>query len=102
MAILSWRYCITSRPSIDSEIAKYIRNHWSIENNLHWILDVHMGDDANRSWEKNSAFALAALKRVAVNITKTHDKQNKSVGRRLKQASWDIGHLEKMIMKTRL
>ncbi len=97
-----WRYYITSRPSTDSEIAKYIRNHWSIENNLHWILDVHMGDDANRSWERNSALALAALKRVAVNIIKTHDKQNKSVRRRLKQASWDIGHLEKMIMKTRL
>lgn len=96
-----WRYYITSRPSTDSEIAAYIRNHWSIENNLHWILDVHMEDDANRSHERNSTLALAALKRVAVNIIKTHDKQNKSVRRRLKQASWDISHLEKLIMKTR-
>lgn len=96
-----WRYYISSKPANDDEIAKYIRNHWSIENNLHWILDVHMGDDANRSQERNSALAMATLKRVAINIIKTHDKQNKSVRRRLKQASWDITHLEKLILKTR-
>jgi predicted transposase YbfD/YdcC len=98
---VEWRYYITSKPADDPKIAEYVRNHWSIENNLHWILDVHMGDDANRSQERNSTLALAALKRVAVNIIKTHDKQNKSVRRKLKQASWDIKHLEKLVLKTR-
>lgn len=95
-----WRYYVTSLPADDQNIASYIRNHWSIENNLHWILDVHMGDDANRSQERNSTLAKAALKRVAVNIIKTHDKQTKSIRRKLKQASWDIKHLEKVILKT--
>src|SRR5271170_3134 len=96
-----WRYYISSKPPADPQISKYIRNHWSIENNLHWILDVHMGDDANRSHERNSTLAMAALKRVAVNIIKTHDKQNKSVRRKIMQASWDIKYLEKLILKTR-
>jgi predicted transposase YbfD/YdcC len=98
---VEWRYYITSKAANDPEIAQYIRNHWSIENNLHWVLDVHMGDDTNRSQERNSTLAMAALKRVAVNIIKTHDKQNKSVRRKLKQASWDISYLEKLILKTR-
>lgn len=96
-----WRYYVTSRPATDPGLPQYIRNHWSIENNLHWILDVHMGDDANRSQERNSTLAMAALKRVAVNIIKTHDNQTKSIRRKLKQASWDISHLEKLILKTR-
>jgi len=49
-----WRYYISSKSHTDPEIHKYIRNHWSIENNLHWILDVHMGDDANRFQERNA------------------------------------------------
>lgn len=96
-----WRYYVTSLPATDESIPTYIRNHWSIENNLHWILDVHMGDDANRSQERNSTLAMAALKRVAVNIIKTYDTQSKSIRRKLKQASWDITHLEKLILKTR-
>jgi predicted transposase YbfD/YdcC len=95
-----WRYYISSKPHTDPEIHNYIRNHWSIENNLHWILDVHMGDDANRSQERNSTLAMAALKRVAVNIIKTQDAQNKSIRRKLKQASWDITYLEELIIKT--
>jgi predicted transposase YbfD/YdcC len=96
-----WRYYISSKPHTDPQIAHYIRNHWSIENNLHWILDVHMNDDANRSQERNSTLAMAALKRVAVNIIKTHDQQSKSVRRKLMQASWDIKYLEKLVLKTR-
>ena len=60
-----------------------------------------MNDDNNRSQERNSALAMAALKRVAVNIIKTHDKQNKSVRRKLMQASWDIKYLEKLVLNTR-
>lgn len=95
-----WRYYISSNSPDDTNIHKYIRDHWSIENNLHWILDVHMDDDANRSQERNSTLALASLKRIAINIVKTHDKDTISIRRKLKKCSWDITHLEKLILKT--
>lgn len=96
--ISEWRYYISSK-SEKAKFSEYIRNHWSIENKLHWVLDVNMGDDASNCRERHSSLALSALKRVAINIVKKFDPEQKSVRRKLRHASWDINHLEKIILK---
>jgi predicted transposase YbfD/YdcC len=93
-----WRYYISSK-SEPVNFPKYIRNHWGIENQLHWVLDVNMGDDASRCKERHSSLALSALKRIAINVVKRFDPDTKSVRRKLRHAAWDINHLEEIILK---
>jgi len=89
------RYYISSKPT-KTNFSRYIREHWCIENQLHWVLDVNFCDDSSRSRERNSSLALSALKRIAINIV---DPEDKSVRRKLRHAAWDINHLEKIILQ---
>ena len=44
---------ITSVPRSQADAATLLswhRGHWGIENRLHWVRDVTMGEDANRAW----------------------------------------------------
>lgn len=62
-------FYILSKPmNLAHEVAKGIRNHWSIENNLHWTKDVLMGEDAMTIKEPNSATLVAHLNDLAINL----------------------------------
>lgn len=63
------RYYISSLRNI-SEFSKAIRNHWGVENGLHWHLDYTFRDDQNTSMEKNGAKNLQVLKKVAMRLLK--------------------------------
>lgn len=54
------RYYITSLTSVDA-VAHAIRSHWSIENNLHWVLDVVFRED---HWHTRKEFAAANLSTI--------------------------------------
>ena len=49
-----------------------LRKHWSIENNLHWVLDVSFGEDANRTRRGHGAENLSILRRAALSILNQH------------------------------
>ena len=65
---------------------KTVRNHWAIENSLHWVLDVQMGEDDLRNWAGNGPENLAALRRIALNIVKLMDDKL-SCRRRFRRAA---------------
>ena len=68
-----WRYYLSSNKCTNKSLPDYIRNHWGIENKLHWVLDVHLKDDDQKS-ERKSARSFALLKRIAlINIVRTKD-----------------------------
>jgi predicted transposase YbfD/YdcC len=52
--------------------AKALRNHWGIENNLHWQLDVTFAEDGNRVTKRNGAQNLALLRKLALMMLKRH------------------------------
>lgn len=52
------------------EIQRYIRGHWSIENNCHWVLDTVFRVDANQVTNRNSAKNLSTMRRIALNTLK--------------------------------
>ena len=60
-----WRYFLSNHDHLDARLPSYIRNHWSIENKLHWVLDVHMKEDSDQKLERNSARSFALIKRIA-------------------------------------
>lgn len=89
-----WKYYISSHLATNPRLPDMIRNHWGIENKLHWVLDVHLGEDNDRKAERKSAKAFAVLKRIALNVVRTKDSNPKrSLRRRFKRAGWDNDYL---------
>ena len=67
------RYYLTSldpRTVGAGHLGKLVRGHWSIENELHWCLDVSFGDDASRVRKDHGPANLAAIKRHALGLVK--------------------------------
>lgn len=61
------RYFITSLTDIN-EFSDSARKHWSIENQLHWCLDVIFREDASRARKDNSSLNLNVLRKTALNL----------------------------------
>jgi predicted transposase YbfD/YdcC len=79
-------YALSKLMSPD-DVLKAVRNHWQIENNLHWQLDVLMDEDAARS-RKNAAPAnLAILRRLSLNVLRADPEKIPLSHKRLR-ASW--------------
>ena len=87
------RYYITSLPPQAARLNAAIRQHWGIENKLHWVLDVGFGEDLCRKRQGNAAQNFSLINRLALNLLK-QDKTCKlgMHGKRLK-AGWDNNYL---------
>ena len=86
------RYYITSLRVGAAELAGYIRNHWGIENGLHWVLDVSFREDDSRTRAGHAAANLGMLRRVAVSLLKRAGTKGSIKTRRMK-AGWDDDYL---------
>lgn len=84
----STRYFISSRAFTPELFASAVRGHWSIENKLHWVLDMAFREDESRARIKNLAANLATLKHISFNILKKLDIKP-SIRVRRKLAGWD-------------
>jgi len=62
------RYYILGGVSDIETFARSVRNHWKIENQLHWQLDYTMKDDANKTMKGNGAEGLQLMKKAALNV----------------------------------
>ncbi len=87
------RYYITSLKPDAARLNRSIRQHWGIENKLHWALDVSFGEDLDRKRAGHAAQNFSLLNRIALNLLK-QDKTCKlgMKGKRLK-AGWDNDYL---------
>ena len=69
---------------------RVIRSHWSIENSLHWVLDVVFREDSSRVRSRGGATNLAALRKLALVLLRLEQsKPGKSVARKRKLAGWE-------------
>jgi predicted transposase YbfD/YdcC len=64
------RYYAMTEVYSSEESLSFIRGHWSIENNLHWILDVNLKEDAHKFLVGNARQNLGTIRRIALNILK--------------------------------
>lgn len=88
------RYYLSSRLFSPSEALAVVRAHWQIENNLHWMLDVHLAEDASRARKDNAPANTAFIKRIARNILQTADDNPKRrISQRIKACNWDNDYL---------
>lgn len=91
------RYFFTSLKTDVSEVATAIRSHWSIENNLHWVLDVHFREDHCRTRSGYADANLALLRRLAINIIKRVKPEKKSINSVMNRCAWREDELIKML-----
>jgi predicted transposase YbfD/YdcC len=76
--------------------AKALRGHWGIENNLHWQLDVHLGEDKSRIQERNAARNFASMRKFALCVLKRHPAQ-RSIPRKRKIAAQNPDFLAEIL-----
>jgi predicted transposase YbfD/YdcC len=91
------RYYISSLAPEAERINSLVRQHWGIENKLHWVLDVAFGEDHSRKRAGNAAQNFSLINRVALNLLKKETTLKRGVkGKRLK-AAWDHPYLLKLL-----
>jgi len=93
------RYFISSLPLDVNEVARAIRGHWMVES-YHWHLDVTIREDDNHTVEKQAAFNLNIIRKLAINVLKIFESGKKSLS--LKMKRFAIGtnpekHLERIL-----
>jgi predicted transposase YbfD/YdcC len=82
------RYYLLSKYLPPKRLLYVARSHWRIENSLHWVLDVHFSEDANRARKDHAPENFAILRRLALNILRAHPDR-KSINLKIKRAGWD-------------
>jgi predicted transposase YbfD/YdcC len=95
------RYYISSLPGDAQKIALAAREHWAIENSLHYVLDVTMNEDMSRVRKDNAPENLATLRRIAINMVrkdKTPMKGRPSIRRAMKRAAYLNCSLEQILV----
>jgi len=83
------RYFITSLSFSAQEIGEIIRKHWSIENSLHWVLDMSFGEDQSRIRKGNGPENMAILRHCSLNMIRAYKTKRQSIKGLRKQAAWD-------------
>lgn len=84
----SVRYVALSKKISPQRLATVVRAHWSIENQLHWTLDVVFDEDDARTRKDNGPQNLAVIRRLAQNILQAHPL-NKPIASKMRRANWD-------------
>lgn len=91
------RYYLSSLSADIARFAKAVRGHWSIENQLHWVLDVVFGEDQARARTEQAAENLAAMRRLAVNLLRRDKQCKRSIKGKLMRAAIDPNYLRHVL-----
>jgi predicted transposase YbfD/YdcC len=87
------RYFLMSQPYSRKDVLRIVRTHWSIENGLHWPLDVILDEDLARNRKDNGPANLAVLRRLALNVARAQPDKTISLRGKLKRAGWNDAFL---------
>ena len=82
--------------SPDNDFNKYIRDHWGVENSLHWVLDMTFREDEQRKRANHAAANFAIVRKIALNLLKK-DRGKESLRTKRLKAAWNKEFLIKLI-----
>jgi predicted transposase YbfD/YdcC len=94
------RYYLLSMYVPAKRLLQIVRGHWSIENQLHWLLDVLFKEDANRARKDAAPENLAILRKFSINILRAHPAKI-SMRLKMKSAGWDDGFFLSLLAQMR-
>ena len=105
------RYFISSLPNNAEILADSIRQHWGVENSLHWggvsageaspaeppLLDVAFREDESRIRKDNAPQNFAVLRHIASNLLQQEKSSKTGIKNKRLKAGWDNKYLEKLL-----
>lgn len=96
----SYYICSIERDARNFERA--VRAHWSIENQLHWKLDIAFREDECRVRKDNGPENFSILRRIALNLINNEKTSKRGASAKRKRAGWDSSYLEKVLNLERI
>jgi predicted transposase YbfD/YdcC len=97
---LEGRYYILSRRLSAQEFAEAVRGHWSIENDLHWQLDVSFREDECRARIGHSAANLSVIRRFALGLLKRETECRRGIETKRLKCAMNDEYREKVLLNT--
>lgn len=94
------RFFLLSSRLSPERMLEVARTHWTIENQLHWVLDVALGEDAARARKDNAPQNLALLRKLALNTLRQHPEKA-SIKTKIKRAGWNDAFLASLLAHMR-
>ena len=91
------RYYLTSLETDVKKFATGVRNHWGIENKLHWCLDVGFREDESRIRKDNSSENMAIIRHIALNLLNQEKSNRRGKKAKRLKAGWDNDYLLKVL-----
>ena len=91
------RYFISSWQASPQQFMTAIREHWQIENGLHWVLDIAFREDESRIRKDQAPQNMAVLRHLALNLLKQETSVKVGIAAKRKMAGWDNDYLFKVI-----
>lgn len=91
------RYYISSLAADAEQLNRAVRSHWSIENCLHWVLDIAFREDESRIRKDHGPENMATLRQIALNLLKQDKSLKVGIKSKRKNAGWDERYLLKVL-----
>jgi len=95
------RFYISSLDGTAECFQKLIRQHWSIENGCHWVLDTLYREDHSQVRKENAAKNFSILRRIALNLLKNENSVSKSLPMKQMRAMANEAYREKVLSLAR-
>jgi predicted transposase YbfD/YdcC len=92
------RYYINSIEADSKEFSRAVRSHWTIENSLHWVLDVVFREDDSRIRSGYGAENFSVARHIALNLLKQEKTVKIGVKNKRLKAGWSDSYMEKIIL----
>jgi predicted transposase YbfD/YdcC len=92
------RYYISSLAGQAKTLLEAARSHWSIENSLHWTLDVTFREDHSRVRKDHGPQNLAVLRQIALNLLKKENTLKRGIQGKRHKAGWVEDYLLKVLL----
>lgn len=93
---IEYRYYITSSSQDAKKILHSTREHWGVENSLHWVLDIAFREDEKRIRKGSGAANFSILRHIALNLLRK-DSSKLGIPNKMLKAGWSDTYREKLL-----
>jgi len=91
------RFYLSSAKANARQFATWVRQHWEVENKVHWVLDVIFREDDDRIRSGHADQNMAVVRHTALNICRLFHDPRKSLSRKRKAAAWSEDYLDALL-----
>jgi predicted transposase YbfD/YdcC len=91
------RYYLSSLAADAASILDAVRDHWGIENSVHWVLDVAFREDECRIRKDNAAINMAMLRHLGLNLLRQDTSNKHGIKAKRMRAGWDNEYLLRIL-----